>query len=109
MEFYARYAHKFLWHESLWTMPLKDRKEWNRPIWLLHESHHLPREGAFEANDVFALANGDEAAGLLRRTQPAEDFDRLRRGHGATKTTPPPPPPPSCPALRLLLFGGCGL
>lgn len=64
MEFYARYAHKYLWHESLWTMPLKTRKEWNRPVWLLHESHHLPREGAFEANDIFAIANGVPAFAL---------------------------------------------
>ena len=28
MEYYARYAHKYLWHESLWSMPLKTRKEW---------------------------------------------------------------------------------
>ena len=64
MEYYARYAHKYLWHESLWSMPLKTRKEWNRPIWLLHESHHLPREGAFEANDIFAIANGVPAFAL---------------------------------------------
>jgi len=64
MEFYARYAHKYLWHDSLWTMPMKQRKEWNRPIWLLHESHHLPREGAFEANDIFAIANGVPAFAL---------------------------------------------
>jgi beta-carotene 3-hydroxylase len=64
MEFYARYAHKFLWHDSLWTMELKSRKEWNRPIWMLHESHHLPREGQFEANDIFALANGVPAFAL---------------------------------------------
>jgi beta-carotene 3-hydroxylase len=44
MEYYARYAHKFLWHDKWWSMPLRMRKEWNRPIWLLHESHHLPRE-----------------------------------------------------------------
>mmetsp|Transcript_14014 Transcript_14014/g.38365 ORF Transcript_14014/g.38365 Transcript_14014/m.38365 type:complete len:410 (-) Transcript_14014:194-1423(-) len=64
MEFYARYAHKYLWHDSLWSMSMKDRKEWNRPIWLLHESHHLPREGAFEANDIFAIANGVPAFAL---------------------------------------------
>ena len=29
MEFYARYAHKYLWHDSLWSMSMKDRKEWN--------------------------------------------------------------------------------
>ena len=64
MEFYARYAHKHLWHGSWWTMSNKYRQEWNRPIWLLHESHHLPREGAFEANDVFALMNGVPAFAL---------------------------------------------
>ena len=64
MEYYARYAHKYLWHDSLWTMPLKARKEWNRPVWLLHESHHLPRESAFEANDIFAIANGVPAFAL---------------------------------------------
>ena len=64
MEFYARYAHKYLWHDSLWSMSMRDRKEWNRPIWLLHESHHLPREGAFEANYIFAIANGVPAFAL---------------------------------------------
>jgi len=64
MEFYARYAHKHLWHASWWSMSNKYRREWNRPIWLLHESHHLPREGAFEANDVFALVNGVPAFAL---------------------------------------------
>ncbi len=43
---------------------MKNRKEWNRPVWLLHESHHLPREGAFEANDIFAIANGVPAFAL---------------------------------------------
>jgi len=64
MEFYARYAHKHLWHGPWWSMTSKYRREWNRPIWLLHESHHLPREGAFEANDVFALVNGVPAFAL---------------------------------------------
>nr|UAW09502.1 beta-carotene hydroxylase [Haematococcus lacustris] len=45
MEMYARYAHKALWHES----PLG---------WLLHKSHHTPRTGPFEANDLFAIING---------------------------------------------------
>ena len=58
MEFYARFAHKYLWHDGWWSMPMKYRKDWNKKIWLLHESHHLPREGAFEANDIFAVANG---------------------------------------------------
>ncbi|CAH2070219.1 unnamed protein product, partial [Thlaspi arvense] len=50
MEFWARWAHKALWHASLWNM---------------HESHHRPREGAFELNDVFAIINAVPAIGLL--------------------------------------------
>ena len=64
MEFYARFAHKHLWHDSWWTMQQSWRADWNRPIWLLHESHHLPREGAFEANDIFAVSNGVPAFAL---------------------------------------------
>ena len=44
MEMYARWAHKALWHD-------------NEAGWSLHVSHHEPRVGAFEANDVYALAN----------------------------------------------------
>ncbi|XP_057527108.1 beta-carotene hydroxylase 2, chloroplastic-like [Amaranthus tricolor] len=50
MEFWARWAHKALWHASLWHM---------------HESHHKPREGPFELNDVFAIINAFPAIGLL--------------------------------------------
>ncbi|KAI4347586.1 hypothetical protein L6164_008387 [Bauhinia variegata] len=50
MEFWARWAHRTLWHASLWHM---------------HESHHRPREGAFELNDVFAIINAVPAIGLL--------------------------------------------
>ncbi|OIW12530.1 hypothetical protein TanjilG_04694 [Lupinus angustifolius] len=50
MEFWARWAHKALWHASLWHM---------------HESHHRPREGAFELNDVFAIINAVPAIALL--------------------------------------------
>ncbi|KAI4351655.1 hypothetical protein L6164_005991 [Bauhinia variegata] len=50
MEFWARWAHRALWHASLWHM---------------HESHHRPREGAFELNDVFAIVNAVPAIGLL--------------------------------------------
>ncbi|KAL1206748.1 Beta-carotene 3-hydroxylase 2 [Cardamine amara subsp. amara] len=50
MEFWARWAHRALWHASLWNM---------------HESHHKPREGAFELNDVFAIINAVPAIGLL--------------------------------------------
>merc|ERR1712176_870676 len=51
MEFYARYAHRILWHD------------WE-PGWLLHESHHLPRTGPFEANDIYAVANAVPALSL---------------------------------------------
>ncbi|XP_049412075.1 beta-carotene hydroxylase 2, chloroplastic isoform X2 [Solanum stenotomum] len=50
MEFWARWAHKALWHASLWHM---------------HESHHKPREGPFELNDVFAITNAVPAIALL--------------------------------------------
>ncbi|KMZ56229.1 beta-carotene hydroxylase 1 [Zostera marina] len=50
MEFWARWAHKALWHASLWHM---------------HESHHRPREGQFELNDVFAIINAVPAISLL--------------------------------------------
>ncbi|PIN20288.1 Beta-carotene 3-hydroxylase [Handroanthus impetiginosus] len=50
MEFWARWAHKALWHASLWHM---------------HESHHKPREGPFELNDVFAIINAAPAIALL--------------------------------------------
>ncbi|CAA7060280.1 unnamed protein product [Microthlaspi erraticum] len=50
MEFWARWAHKALWHASLWNM---------------HESHHKPREGPFELNDVFAIVNAVPAIALL--------------------------------------------
>ncbi|KAE8077755.1 hypothetical protein FH972_016286 [Carpinus fangiana] len=50
MEFWARWAHKALWHASLWHM---------------HESHHRPRDGPFELNDVFAVTNAVPAIALL--------------------------------------------
>ncbi|KAK0587272.1 hypothetical protein LWI29_020309 [Acer saccharum] len=50
MEFWARWAHRALWHASLWHM---------------HESHHRPREGPFELNDVFAITNALPAIALL--------------------------------------------
>nr|ALE33753.1 beta-carotene hydroxylase 1 [Erythranthe lewisii] len=50
MEMWARWAHEALWHASLWHM---------------HESHHKPREGAFELNDVFAIINAVPAIALL--------------------------------------------
>ncbi|KAK3252567.1 Phospholipase A2 crotoxin acid subunit CA, variant 2 [Cymbomonas tetramitiformis] len=65
MEMWARWAHRDLWHDWMWNIPEENRAEWNKPIWGLHESHHMPREGAFEANDVFAITNALPAIGLL--------------------------------------------
>nr|XP_010933981.2 LOW QUALITY PROTEIN: beta-carotene 3-hydroxylase 2, chloroplastic-like [Elaeis guineensis] len=50
MEFWARWAHRALWHASLWHV---------------HESHHRPRDGPFELNDVFAIINAVPAISLL--------------------------------------------
>ncbi|KAH7513887.1 hypothetical protein FEM48_Zijuj11G0030300 [Ziziphus jujuba var. spinosa] len=50
MEFWARWAHRALWHASLWHM---------------HKSHHRPRDGPFELNDVFAITNAVPAIALL--------------------------------------------
>ncbi|XP_019451984.1 PREDICTED: beta-carotene 3-hydroxylase 1, chloroplastic-like [Lupinus angustifolius] len=50
MEYWARWAHRALWHDSLWNM---------------HESHHRPRDGPFEVNDVFAIINAVPAIALL--------------------------------------------
>ncbi|KAL5223755.1 hypothetical protein ABZP36_010394 [Zizania latifolia] len=45
MEFWARWVYRALWH--------------------MHESHHRPRDGPFELNDVFAIANAVPAISLL--------------------------------------------
>ncbi|GLI71541.1 hypothetical protein VaNZ11_016773 [Volvox africanus] len=44
MEMYARFAHKVLWHDF-------------ELGWALHKSHHEPRTGPFEANDIYAVVN----------------------------------------------------
>ena len=51
MEMWARWAHKALWHDF-------------QPGWKLHMSHHVPRIGPFESNDVFAIINAGPAIGL---------------------------------------------
>ncbi len=40
MEFMAWFTHKFIMHGFMW-------------VW--HESHHKPRHGAFEKNDLFSV------------------------------------------------------
>lgn len=44
MEMYARVVHRHAWHEY-------------QPGWLIHKSHHEPRTGPFELNDVYAIVN----------------------------------------------------
>ena len=51
MEFYSRWAHRVLWHDA----PLG---------WALHNTHHKPRDGPFEANDIFAVVNAVPAMSL---------------------------------------------
>ena len=48
MEFVAWSTHKYVMHGFLWR---------------LHESHHRKREGAFELNDLFWVAQGDFRVG----------------------------------------------
>ena len=94
MEFWARWAHRALWHASLWHMhevmllaiaiqllalfPLKRKKSSNffnsrnnkaeffgNKNMSLSQSHHRPRDGPFELNDVFAITNAVPAISLL--------------------------------------------
>ena len=51
MELWAQFAHKALWHDF-------------EPGWALHKSHHAPRLGPFEDNDVFAIVNAIPAMSL---------------------------------------------
>ncbi|KAI7837698.1 hypothetical protein COHA_008491 [Chlorella ohadii] len=51
MEMYARWIHKDMWHDN--------------PVgWILHKSHHEPRLGPFEANDLYAIMNAVPAMAL---------------------------------------------
>lgn len=51
MEMWARWAHRALWHDF-------------QPGWALHKSHHEPRVGPFEDNDIFAIINAVPAIAL---------------------------------------------
>ena len=64
MELWARWAHRALWHGSMWELDPHLQFPFTRAIWDLHKSHHKPREGAFEANDVFAVINAVPATSL---------------------------------------------
>ncbi|EFN54530.1 hypothetical protein CHLNCDRAFT_24463, partial [Chlorella variabilis] len=51
MEMYARWVHKDMWHDN--------------PVgYILHKSHHEPRTGPFEANDIYAIVNAVPAMAL---------------------------------------------
>lgn len=50
MEFWAMFLHGRLWHGALWPA---------------HRSHHVPRTGPFEFNDVFALFHATIAMALV--------------------------------------------
>eukprot|EP00775_Hariotina_reticulata_P001486 gene1486-1826_t len=51
MEMWARWAHKALWHDAA-------------AGWALHKSHHEPRVGPFEKNDLYAIINAVPAISL---------------------------------------------
>lgn len=50
MEFWAQFLHHRVWHGLLWSF---------------HKSHHEPRLGRFELNDVLSTTHAPVAAGLI--------------------------------------------
>ncbi len=50
MEFWAEFLHHRVWHG---------------PLWPVHRSHHEPRTGRFEFNDVLSATHAPVAAGLI--------------------------------------------
>ncbi|MCO4748182.1 MAG: sterol desaturase family protein [Proteobacteria bacterium] len=50
MEPWAAWVHRVVWHG---------------PLWSVHESHHVEREGLFEVNDGFALVHALPAMVLI--------------------------------------------
>lgn len=87
MEFWARWAHRALWHASLWHMhkvgylwtnyqlvTLRSEAAFFFSFFfplpkVLHlgilQSHHRPRHGPFELNDIIAVINAVPAIALL--------------------------------------------
>ncbi|MEZ4436370.1 MAG: beta-carotene hydroxylase [bacterium] len=49
---------------ELWAMLLHGRL-WHGALWPTHESHHVPRRGWFEFNDVFAVFHAGVAMFLI--------------------------------------------
>ena len=50
MEFWAMFLHGQVWH---------------RWLWFTHASHHRPRQGLFEFNDIFAVLHAAIAIALI--------------------------------------------
>lgn len=74
MEFWAKWAHKALWHASLWQIHEvcllfnSTHMVFNLQVIKCYwetQSHHRAREGSLELNDVFAVTNAAPAIGLL--------------------------------------------
>lgn len=49
---------------ELWAMLLHGRL-WHGPLWITHRSHHTPRKGWFEFNDIFAVFHAAIAIALI--------------------------------------------
>ncbi len=56
MEAFSYAVHRFLFHG---------------PLWVIHVSHHRPRTGWFERNDVFSLGFALVAVGLILAGSPS--------------------------------------
>jgi beta-carotene 3-hydroxylase len=52
------------------------------PFWFLHRSHHRPRHGAFEANDLFGIFFASLSILLIRRGARARSFRPFQLGLG---------------------------
>jgi len=50
MEFWAEFLHRRVWHG---------------PLWFFHKSHHEPRSGRFERNDVLSSTHAPVAMALI--------------------------------------------
>ena len=50
MELWAMFLHRYIWHG---------------PLWLLHRSHHEPRAGLLERNDLFSILHASFAIVLI--------------------------------------------
>lgn len=58
MEYYARYAHEHWWHGDV--------------LWFVHRTHHEPRTGILEDNDIFGVLNAAVVMPVLMQAYFAE-------------------------------------